>query len=183
MADEPTTPATGDKGKEGAAATAEPPAPETNPATPEVVAGADNPDAVKALIERERAAAKAADDARKAAEAKVQEFEEKDKSELEKLTGKLTKAETKAAEAESKLLRFTVAAEKQIPAEAVDLLQGTTREDLEANADKILELVKSRNANEEKPDFDGGAREPAPDADPEKQHNNDVLKLLGLQPQ
>jgi hypothetical protein len=114
------------------------------------------------------------------AKAKAAEYEERDKSELEKLSGKLSKLEQEKANAEGALLRYEVAAEKQVPADALDLLTGNTREELEAKADKLLELVKSRNTNES-PDFDGGAREPADEPlDPEQQHSKDVLKLLGL---
>jgi hypothetical protein len=114
------------------------------------------------------------------ARAKAQEFEDRDKSELEKLTGKLSKAEQAKAEAEAALVRFQVAAEKQVPAEAMDLLVGTTREELEAKADKLLELVKKP---EPTPDFDGGTREPAPEAkNPAAAHDDLALKLLGLQP-
>jgi hypothetical protein len=124
--------------------------------------------------------AEAAQHRREAQEAKqrAQEFEDRDKSELEKLTGKLSKAEQAKADAEAALVRFQVAAEKQVPAEAMDLLVGTTREELEAKADKLLELVKKP---EPTPDFDGGTREPAPEAQkPEDAHDAAVLALLGL---
>lgn len=114
------------------------------------------------------------------AKARAEEFEERDKSELEKLTGKLTKAEQAKAEAEGRLLRFEVAAEKQVPSDALDLLVGNTREELEAKADKLLSLVKKP---EETPDFDGGAREPAADpVTPEDAHNKDILALMGIKP-
>ena len=78
------------------------------------------------------------------AKAQVQEHEDRDKTELEKLTGKVTKAERERDDAKANLLRFEVAAEKQVPADALDLLVGNTREELEARADRILELtVKS----------------------------------------
>lgn len=112
------------------------------------------------------------------ARAKAQEYEDRDKSELEKLTTKVAKLEADKANAETQLLRFEVAKEKEIPAEAIDLLNGKSREDLEASADKILNLVKSRTDNQEPPDFDGGAREPAPDADPETAHNQLVADMI-----
>jgi hypothetical protein len=57
------------------------------------------------------------------------------------------------------------------------LLKGTTREELEASADKILSLVKKPDTSDTKPDFDGGAREPAPDPEtPEQAHNKEVLR-------
>lgn len=113
------------------------------------------------------------------AKARAQEYEDRDKSELEKLTGKLSKAEQAKADAEARLLRFEIAAEKQIPADALDLLTGTTREELEAKAEKLLELVKSRNESEKTPDFDGGPRDPAPNKKtPEEQVNDLAIGLL-----
>ena len=111
---------------------------------------------------------------------KLEEYEEANKSEVEKAQGKASKAEQRAAEAEAKLLRYEVAADKQVPADALDLLTGNTREELEAKADKLLSLVKSRTENNETPDFDGGAREPAEETDPARGHDEAVLKLLGL---
>ena len=111
---------------------------------------------------------------------KLEEYEESQKSELEKAQTKAQKLEQAKADAEAKLLRFEVAAEKQVPADALDLLTGNTREELEAKADKLLALVKNRTETDETPDFDGGAREPAEDTDPAKAHDNAVLKLLGL---
>ena len=147
----------------------------------QVVAQADNPDAVKNALAAERAAKKAAEKRANELAAKVQEFESANQSELEKLTTKATKAEQAKAEAEAKLTRYEVAAAKNVPAEAVDFLKGTTREELEASADRLLELVKSRNDNDSTPDFDGGAREPAPEPkSPEQQHNEEILGLLGL---
>jgi hypothetical protein len=110
----------------------------------------------------------------------LEERDERDKTEIEKALSKATKAEQAKAAAETALLRYQVAAEKQIPGEALDLLNGTTREELEASADKILNLVKSRPENNEQPDFDGGVREPAPDPDPAAAHNDVALSVLGL---
>lgn len=174
MADEPA----GDKPADTPAATADKPTD-----TPEVPAGAENPDAVKRALEAERKAAKEASKRAEAAEAKVREYEEANSSELEKLTNKAAKAEQARAEAEAKLVRFEVAKDKAVPAEAVDFLKGNTREELEASADKLLELVKSRNDSDKTPDFDGGPREPAPDSEsPDVAHNKAVLALMGLAP-
>ena len=110
------------------------------------------------------------------ARARAEELEARDQSEVEKLTTKVTKAERERDEARSALLRFEVAAEKQIPAEAVELLTGNTREELEAKADRLLELVKKPDST---PDFDGGTREPAPEPKtPEQQANEFAAALL-----
>lgn len=110
------------------------------------------------------------------AAAKVQEYEDQNKSELEKLAGKLQKAEQAKAEAEASLLRYEVAQEKEVPAKLVPLLTATDREGLESQADLIVENAK---ANAPKPEFDGGAREPAPEVlTPEQEHNKLVASML-----
>lgn len=114
------------------------------------------------------------------AKAKAQEYEDAQKSELEKAQGKLSKVEQAKAEAEAKLLRYEVAQEKEVPAKLVPLLTGSTKEELESQAALILENVK---AGESTPDFNGGAREPAPDPKkPEDAHNDSVLALMGIKP-
>ena len=171
MADD-ATPATGDA-----------PTQDTTPTDDSVASRAENPDAVKNALAAERAAKKAAEKRANELAAKVEQFESANQSELEKLASKVTKAEQAKADAEGKLLRFEVAAEKQIPADALDLLTGSTREELEAKADKLLELVKSRTETDTTPDFDGGPREPTPDPDtPEVAHDKALLALLGLAP-
>lgn len=116
----------------------------------------------------------------KAAAAELEQIKEANASELEKAQGKATKAEERAQQAEAKLLRFEVAKDKEVPAEAIDFLTGSTKEELEASADKLLELVKK---SEPKPDFDAGVRDTPPDPkSPEEQHNAAVLGLLGLTP-
>jgi hypothetical protein len=124
--------------------------------------------------------AEAAQHRREAQEAKqrAQELEERDQSEVEKATTKAAKAERERDEAKAALLRYEVAAEKQVPAEAVDLLVGNTREELEAKADRLLELVKARETT---PDFDGGTRDPAPEPKtPDQAHNELAAALFGV---
>jgi hypothetical protein len=112
------------------------------------------------------------------AKGKAEEYENAQKSELEKAQGKLSKVEQAKSEAEAKLLRYEVAQEKEVPAKLVPLLTGSTKEELESQANLILENVK---AGESKPDFDGGAREPvAEPLSPEAQHNKDILGLFGI---
>lgn len=111
------------------------------------------------------------------AKGRLSEREEAEKSELERAQGKLAKAEQRAAQAETELIRFQIASEKGVPAEAVEFLTGSSREELEASADKILSLVTKPAT----PDFDGGAREPAPDPEtPEEGFNRSILEVLGM---
>lgn len=158
--------------------------PEPEPAPESKATGFDQlPAETQTEIKKLRAEAASNRKAAQEAQAKVEEYESANQSELEKLTGRLTKTEKERDAAKVKLLRFEVAADKQVPAEAIDLLTGDTREELEAKADKLLELVKSRTDTDKKPDFDGGPREPAPDPKrPEDAHNEAVLTLLGIAP-
>lgn len=55
------------------------------------------------------------------------------------LQGKLRDAESKAAAAELKATRLEVAYDKGIPTKQAHRLQGTTKEELEADADEFLE--------------------------------------------
>jgi hypothetical protein len=112
------------------------------------------------------------------ARAKVEEFETANASDLEKANKAKDKAEKEAAESKARLLRYEVATEKNVPAKLVPLLTASSKEDLEAQADLILENAKAPG----KPaDFDGGAREPAPEPKtPEEQHNDTLLEALGL---
>lgn len=112
------------------------------------------------------------------AKAKAQEYEDAQKSELERAQDKLTQVETAKADAEAKLLRFEVAAEKNVPGNLLDLLVGNSKEELEAKADLILENVKPAEAPQAT--FEGGPREPAPEPKtPEAAHNELIVGLLG----
>jgi hypothetical protein len=69
---------------------------------------------------------------------KVKQFEDADKSELEKVAAKAAEAEQRAAEAEARALRLEVAAAKGLTPSQAKRLIGGTREELEADADEIL---------------------------------------------
>ncbi|HET7664598.1 MAG TPA: hypothetical protein VFK56_00635, partial [Mycobacterium sp.] len=73
-----------------------------------------------------------------------------DKSELDRLREASSAAEKRAAEAESKAMRFEVAHEKGLtPAQAKRLI-GSTREELEADADELLAAFKPSDDKSEK---------------------------------
>jgi hypothetical protein len=111
------------------------------------------------------------------AKAKAEEYENANASEIEKANKRAERAEQEAAANRAALTRYEVANEKQVPPEAVDLLTGTTREELEAQADKILTFAK---ASAPVPEFDGGAREPAPEPKtPDQEHNDLAVALFG----
>lgn len=93
------------------------------------------------LREEAKTAKKDASDAR----AKVKEFEDKDKSEAQKHEERATSAEQRAAEAEGSALRIEVALDKAPEGMAIaqirklaKRLTGTTKEELEADADELF---------------------------------------------
>ena len=89
---------------------------------------------IQARLARDRA--KFADyDELKAKAAKLAEIEEANKTEAEKAQARAEAAEKRAIELEAKALRAEVAATKGVP---VNLLTGSTQEELEAAADALI---------------------------------------------
>ena len=115
----------------------------------------------------------------KAKAERLDEIEAANASELEKAQKAAAKAQGEAADAATKLLRFEVAQEKEVPAKLVPLLTAASKEELEVQADLILENAKPAQAS-----FDGGTREPSPDPKtPERAHSEALLGLLGVKSQ
>lgn len=85
---------------------------------------------------------------------KLQELEDRDKSETDKLKDRVTVAEKRAEEAEARALRLEVAAEKGLTLTQAKRLVGSTKEELEADAAELLESFGGSNGN-------GGAKPPA----------------------
>lgn len=125
---------------------------EQPPATPPAPAsdgsGGDLGDAGKKAIAEERAARRAAETQRKELEARLKELEplaakakqleDAKKTEAEKLGEKLTAAEKRAAAAEERALRLEVATAKGLTPAQAKRLVGSTKEELEADADELL---------------------------------------------
>lgn len=91
----------------------------------------------KHLARQNEAAAKANAEAAK----KLAAIEDSQKTEQQRNAEKLAAAERRAAQAELKVLRSDVAAAKGVPAALAHRLHGTTREEIEADADALLEAV------------------------------------------
>jgi hypothetical protein len=122
----------------------------------------DLPESVKQILAKERKAARDAERARKAAEAKAKEYEDRDKTEAQKLEDRASAAEGRVGPLEQENARLRVAIEKGLPADLVDRLRGGTVEELSADADALLTLVGSAPRSGPPPSFGGGARTPAP---------------------
>ncbi|MFM9703599.1 hypothetical protein [Streptomyces galilaeus] len=122
----------------------------------------------KKALEAERRARAAAEKTATAAQKKLddlakklQAFEDRDKTEAQKLAERAQTAEAEAAKASARLLRFEVAADKKLPAGWANRLQGSSKEELEADAEALLkELGETRQR--QSPNYDGGVRKPAP---------------------
>jgi hypothetical protein len=84
---------------------------------------------------------------------RLAQIEESQKSEQQKLEERATAAEQRAAEFESRLVRAEVATAKGLTPTQAKRLVGTTREELEADADELLKDIGARSAS-----YDGGAR-------------------------
>ena len=94
---------------------------------------------------------------------KLQEFEDRDKTEAQKLADRAEAAERRLAEVEAQSLRLEVAADKGLtPAQARRLL-GSTREELEADADELL--ASFRQSEPRVPGLDLGPRSTATPTD------------------
>lgn len=72
---------------------------------------------------------------------KYREWEQSQKTEYEKLQEELNRYKAEAETATVARLKLEIASEKSLPKEALDLLTGSTREELEAKADALLSLV------------------------------------------
>lgn len=94
---------------------------------------------------------------------RLKEFEDSQKTDAEKKSEAEAEQrrqfeETTAAkaEAESRLLRYEVAADKGIDLKFVNRINGSTKEELEADADAFLELLGRVTPNPPKPDPSAG---------------------------
>jgi hypothetical protein len=88
--------------------------------------------------------AKEANGYKEAAE-KWLEYEKSQKPEAERLFDELANARKEAESAKVSLLRYEVAAAKGIPAEAVKLMSGASREELEESADTLMALIAKQS--------------------------------------
>ncbi len=88
---------------------------------------------------------------------KLKDFEDRDKTETQKLAERADAAEKRALDLESRALRLEVASEKGLTSAQAKRLVGSTRDELEADADELLETFKPADAP--MPSLDLGQRQ------------------------
>ncbi len=113
--------------------------------------------------------------------AKAKELEDANKSEADKLSERIAAAEKRAADAETKALRWEVAAAKGLNQAQAKRLVGNTKEELETDADELLETFgtgdrKTPPTRRPVENLRGGSE---PDVEPEE---TDPTKLAALHP-
>lgn len=114
------------------------------------------------------------------AETRLRALEDKDKSELQRLSERAADNERRASDAELRLTRFEVAADRGLEASAANFLTGSNREEIEARADELAALLEAKSKPPEPPTFDGGARQTAdPSQTPGQAHNDWLMQALG----
>ena len=110
---------------------------------------------VKAILAKNRKAARDAENARKAAEAKVKEYEDRDKSEHQKAVERAEAAEKRAAELERQGWQQAAAAKAKLPLSMASRLMGSTKEEIESDAEAMAAEWKATRGTG---DADGGVR-------------------------
>lgn len=108
-------------------------------------------DAGKKALDAERKARRDAEKALAEAQAQLKELSDKDKSETDKLRDELSTLKQERDAAAAKVLRSEIAMAKGLTAAQAKRLVGSTQEELEADADEILEAF---------PAASGGAKPP-----------------------
>lgn len=155
---------TGDPAADSAAQSAPPANPPAGDEHADGDEGQLGANGLKAL-EAERAANKASRKQIAELQAKLKEYEDANKTEAEKTAERLAALEKTSAESRSRAERLEVAVDKGLPKALAARLQGSTREELEADADELLKLVGDNKPASPKPDpsqgHGGGGAKPA----------------------
>lgn len=118
------------------------------------------------------------------AQARAKEFEDQNKTESEKAIERAAEADKAAAAANSEASRLRVALIKGLTEEQAKRLVGDTVEELEADADSLIQLFGGQNDDQDGPNLSGTPRErlrpgAVPAAEPEE---TDPAKLAALVP-
>lgn len=124
----------------------------------------DDLEKIKAALKKANAeAAKFRKEAKanEAAAKRVAELENANKSEAEKLADKAAAAEERASTAELKALRLEIAHDKGLTPAQAKRLVGATREELEADADDLMETFGAKAAKATADGVDGDEPKPS----------------------
>lgn len=119
----------------------------------------------KKAIAEERKARKAAEKSLSDMQAKLKEFEDRDKTELQKLSERAELAEKESADRANELMRLQIAAEKGLTAAQARRLVGATREEMEADAEELAGMFTPEKPKRRVPDLKQGARGTLPQPD------------------
>lgn len=105
-----------------------------------------------------KALAKANKEAEKA-RLKLKEIEDAGKSETQRVTEERDSLKGELTAAQVVALRYEIALDKGIPKSIATRLQGSTREEMEADAEDLLKTLGDAGNGRKTPRFDGGAKE------------------------
>lgn len=109
-------------------------------------------DAGKKALDAERREKRAAEKRAAELEARLKEIEDRDKTESARAIERAEVAEKAAAVAEARALRLEVASEKGLTPAQAKRLVGESREELEADAQELLDTFKPAPADESRDD-------------------------------
>lgn len=126
----------------------EPTTPDPAPTDPNEPATGNLGDPGKKALDAERRAKREAEKRASDLEARLKEFEDRDKSESQRMAERAEAAEKALTDAQSRALRLEVAAEKGLTPAQAKRLVGSTREELEADAAELLETFAPAGASE-----------------------------------
>jgi hypothetical protein len=147
---------------EGGQPQPQPPQAGAKPDDAAVLEQAQNPDAVRNALTREREARAQAEQAAQEAQRRLAEVQDQSKT-AEERARDAAEAKSAAERTAAENLRLRVALDKGLPADLVDRLQGETQAELEADADTLVaRLAPPQPSTPPAPDLGGGARNSAP---------------------
>jgi len=139
-----------------------------------------DPDAgAKKALEAERKARREAEKALRDMQSRLKEIEDKDKSETDKLREQVEQLKSEASTNAAKALRAEIAAERGLTPAQAKRLVGSTREELEADADEILEAFP---AGAKAPPSDKPRAELRGGTDPTEDPSVDIREVVGSIP-
>jgi hypothetical protein len=161
---------------------------EDTPAPSDTDDAPETPDTSNADADKWKALSRKHEKQAKELATRLQELEDRDKSEGEKLAGRIAAAEKRADEAEARAIRLEVATSKGLTAAQAKRLVGATKEELEADADELISTFKPAEPDpvdtDDEPDDDtpSPSNRPTPSlkggGDPTQAPDPDIRKVV-----